>query len=176
MTGRVQRSDRLFWTVQAWLKYLPFEWAARMRGALYGLFFASRGRNLRIYDGVTIKYPSGISIGDNVTVNVGCFLVGLGPLSIGDNVMVGAGSKLVTSTHQSDAFDIPMRDQGLGAKPIVVEDDVWLGFDVKVLGGAHLGEGSIIATGCVVPSDMHIPARMIAGGVPAKIIGDRQNG
>jgi maltose O-acetyltransferase len=166
--------DRLFRAVQAWLKYVPFEWAARLRGIAYGPFLAHAGANLRIYDGVTIKYPSGISIGDNVTVNVGCILVGLAPLEIGNDVMIGAGSKLVTSTHQAETMASAMRHQGLSALPIRIGSDVWLGFDVKVLGGSTLGTGAIVAAGGVVPSGMTVPDYTIAAGVPARIVRDRR--
>lgn len=53
-------------------------------------------------------------------------------------------------------------------KDIVVEEDVWIGSNVTLLAGAHLGRSSVIAAGAVVNSD--IPPYCIAGGVPAKPI------
>ena len=53
-------------------------------------------------------------------------------------------------------------------KDIVVEEDVWIGCNVTLLSGAHLGRSSVIAAGAVVTSD--IPPYCIAGGVPAKPI------
>lgn len=53
-------------------------------------------------------------------------------------------------------------------KDIVVEEDVWIGCNVTLLAGAHLGRSAIIAAGAVVNSD--IPPYCIAGGVPAKPI------
>lgn len=52
--------------------------------------------------------------------------------------------------------------------PIVLEDDVWLGFRCTILSGVRIGKGAVIAAGAVVTKD--IPPYAIAGGVPAKVI------
>lgn len=53
-------------------------------------------------------------------------------------------------------------------KDVIVEEDVWIGCNVTLLSGAHLGRSAIIAAGAVVNSE--IPPYCIAGGVPAKPI------
>ena len=52
--------------------------------------------------------------------------------------------------------------------PVVIEDDVWIGYGVKILSGTHLGQGAVIAAGSVVSGN--IPPYAIAGGAPAKVI------
>ncbi len=52
--------------------------------------------------------------------------------------------------------------------PIVLEDDVWLGFRVTVMSGVTIGKGAVVAAGAVVTKD--VPPYAIVGGVPAKII------
>lgn len=54
---------------------------------------------------------------------------------------------------------------------IIIEDEVWIGYGVKILSGVTIGKGAIIATGAVVSND--IPPYTIAGGVPAKVIKNR---
>lgn len=54
------------------------------------------------------------------------------------------------------------------AKPVVIEDDVFLGSNVRVLKGVTIGRGSVIANGSVVIKD--IPSSVVAGGIPAKVI------
>lgn len=49
-----------------------------------------------------------------------------------------------------------------------VDDDVWIGYRSTILDGVHLGQGSVIAAGSVVSSD--VPPYAIVGGVPAKVI------
>ena len=52
--------------------------------------------------------------------------------------------------------------------PITIENDVWIGAKVTVLGGVTIGNGSIVAAGSVVTKD--VKPYSIVGGVPAKMI------
>lgn len=51
---------------------------------------------------------------------------------------------------------------------IDIDDDVWIGYNVTILSGVHIGQGAIIAAGAVVSTD--VPPYAIVGGVPAKVI------
>lgn len=53
----------------------------------------------------------------------------------------------------------------------VIGNDVWIGQNVTVMPGVHIGDGAIIAANSVVTKD--IPAYHIAGGNPCKIIKKR---
>jgi galactoside O-acetyltransferase len=57
---------------------------------------------------------------------------------------------------------------GVASKPIVIEDRVWLGFDVIVLKGVRIGEGAIVGAGSVVTRDVE-PYTVVAGN-PASFI------
>jgi acetyltransferase-like isoleucine patch superfamily enzyme len=50
--------------------------------------------------------------------------------------------------------------------PIVIEDDVWIGYGTTVLSGVTIGKGAVIAAGSVVTKD--IPPYTVAGGNPAR--------
>jgi carbonic anhydrase/acetyltransferase-like protein (isoleucine patch superfamily) len=50
-----------------------------------------------------------------------------------------------------------------------LEDDVLIGIGAIVLNGAHIGTGSIIAAGALVPERTHIPPNSLVTGVPGKI-------
>ena len=54
---------------------------------------------------------------------------------------------------------------------VEIGNDVWIGYDVKIMAGVHIGNGAIIAAGSVVTSD--IAPYTIVGGVPAKEIRKR---
>src|SRR5690349_4529017 len=136
--------NRIFWIVQGLLKYAPFNWVIAARRMLYEPCFAQVGAGLSVHDNVLIKYPDQIRLGDHVTINPGCIIVGAGGLTIGSHAMIGAGTKIVTTSHVTARTDIPMRLQGITSTPIVIEEDVWFGFDVKVLPGAVIRKGCVI--------------------------------
>ena len=56
--------------------------------------------------------------------------------------------------------------QKIENKPIVIEDDVWIGARVTVLGGVTIGRGAIVAAGAVVTKN--VAPYSIVAGVPAK--------
>lgn len=55
----------------------------------------------------------------------------------------------------------------------VIENDVWIGQNVTIMPGVHIGNGAIIAANSVVTKA--VPAYHIAGGNPCKIIRKRFN-
>lgn len=50
----------------------------------------------------------------------------------------------------------------------IIGNDVWVGSNVKIMGGITIGNGAIVAMGAVVTKD--VPPYAIVGGVPAKVI------
>ena len=56
----------------------------------------------------------------------------------------------------------------VSSKPIVIEDDCWLGGGVIVLAGVTIGKGSVIGAGSIVTKD--IPPYSVAVGNPCKVM------
>jgi acetyltransferase-like isoleucine patch superfamily enzyme len=52
--------------------------------------------------------------------------------------------------------------------PLRIEDNVWVGANVAIMGGLTIGERCVIGANSVVTSDL--PARTVCGGIPAKVI------
>ena len=89
--------------------------------------------------------------------------------TIGDDVMMGPNVTIITRNHQYQDTTIPMRLQGYQEyKPVIIEDDVWIGREVIILPGVHIGKGSIIAAGSIVTKN--VDSYSIVGGNPARII------
>jgi maltose O-acetyltransferase len=61
-----------------------------------------------------------------------------------------------------------VNDVDIKSKSILIEDDVWIGFNSTILKGVRIGEGSIVAASSVVTKD--IPEFSIVAGNPAKVI------
>jgi acetyltransferase-like isoleucine patch superfamily enzyme len=53
-------------------------------------------------------------------------------------------------------------------KPVVINDDAWIGSNVTILKGVVIGDGAIVAAGSVVTEN--VPPFVIVGGNPAKIV------
>lgn len=112
---------------------------------------------------------SKISIGDGTWVNNNFTAIAeYTSITIGKRVLIGTGVEV----YDSDFHGISIKDRGQTkadwAKPVVIEDDVFLGSNVRVLKGVTIGKGSVIANSSVVVKD--IPSGVIAGGNPARVI------
>lgn len=68
----------------------------------------------------------------------------------------------------TDAMKDELFPDGRYDKDIVVEEDVWMGINVTLLNGAHIGRGAIIGAGCVVTGE--IPPYAIAVGNPCQVM------
>lgn len=103
-------------------------------------------------------------LGRNTNFN-GMEITGEGKVVIGDNFHSGRNCKIITSFHNFDhGTKIPYDDTYIH-KDVTIEENVWLGDDVIILGGVTIGEGAIIQAGSRVVKD--VPKYAIAGGHPA---------
>jgi len=103
-------------------------------------------------------------LGKNVNFN-GMIISGCGTVKIGDNFHSGKYCQIISEIHNYKGTSLPY-DNKFICKDVTIEDNVWLGNNVIILGGVTIGEGSIIQAGSVVVKD--IEPLSIAGGHPAK--------
>lgn len=124
----------------------------------------------RVYVGGPTTLTRNTHLGNNVNFN-GLVISGKGRVTIGDNFHSGPGCLFICQNHNFDAGNAIPYDNTYVCKDINIEDNVWLGSRVIVLGGVSIGEGAIIQAGSCVVSD--IPAYAIAGGHPARVFSQR---
>jgi acetyltransferase-like isoleucine patch superfamily enzyme len=96
----------------------------------------------------------------------GIKIQGMGKVSIGNHFHSGQKVWFITDSHNYEGNKIPYDDTMI-IKDIKIDDFVWLGSNVMVLGGVHIGEGAIVQAGSVVCSD--IEPYSIVGGAPARV-------
>lgn len=105
-----------------------------------------------------------IRIGRHVFINHACSFLDMGGITIEDHVLIGPRVNIITENHPEDPAD----RRALVCKPVLIRRNAWIGAAATILPGVTVGENAIIAAGAVVSKD--VPANMIVGGVPARII------
>jgi maltose O-acetyltransferase len=136
--------------------------------------FIFRLSGIKIGSGSTIHMwanffqPSNISIGSDTIVGDHVFLDGRAPITIGNHVDIASSVLIYNSEHDINKDDFSAREE-----PVEIGDYVFIGPRAIILPGVKIGKGAIVGAGAVVTKD--IPDFAIAGGVPAKIIGERKN-
>ncbi len=107
-----------------------------------------------------------IHVGAHFIANYGVTILDIAPVQIGDHCMIGPGTLITTVGHPLDPAG--RRARLAQAEPVVIGDDVWIGGNVTVLPGVHIGNNVVIGAGSVVTRD--IPGNSLALGVPARVV------
>jgi acetyltransferase-like isoleucine patch superfamily enzyme len=115
---------------------------------------------------------AGITIGRDCFIGEANVIRGQGGVSIGNDVYTGPLVQILAINHVYSDPKTPIREQGITAQGITIEDDVWLAAGAIVLDGVRIGRGSVIGAGAVVTDD--IPPYSIAVGSPARVVRDRR--
>jgi acetyltransferase-like isoleucine patch superfamily enzyme len=126
-----------------------------------------RGCTLQVYNHRVLPH-AGITLGRRTFVGEHTLMRGQGGITVGDNVLFGPGVQVLAVNHVTSDPIVPIRDQGITAEGIRIEDDCWIGAGAIVLDGVTIGRGACIGAGAVVTQS--IPARTLAVGVPAKVV------
>jgi len=162
--------------VEEYLGWLTRSWPGLEGIALRWLVFRFLFKEIKsfalIYPGVYFTHSYGIKVGKNFAVNTGAHLDGRGEIMIGDNVMIGPYAVIVSSHHDYHQAEKPIISLNHILDPVTIQDDVWIGAHVVIRGGVKIGRGAVIGAGAVVTND--VEAYKIVGGVPAKVLGERQ--
>ncbi len=138
--------------------------------------FLVRRFTLEAGKGIFVKFNADVSpnirIGSGSELGTRCMIQS--HVVMGKNIMMGPDVKIYSRNHGHDRIDIPMCEQGKVQSTTVIDDDVWIGANVIILPGVHIGAHTIIAAGAIVTKD--VPANSIAGGNPARVIKKRIEG
>lgn len=113
-----------------------------------------------------MEFANHLEMGVNSFINYDCIMLNNAMVKLGDNVLVGPKVSFYTAMHPIDA---KQREQWLVyAKPITVEDNVWIGGSATILGGVTIGKNAIVGAGAVVTKDVE-PNTIVVGN-PARVL------
>ena len=136
------------------------------RAELLGQLFGAMGENVWLEPPIYCAYGSNVTVGSNVYFNFGTTLIDDWKITIGSNVLFAPHVSIAVTCHP---LHPELRRHGeMYARPVLIEDWVWLGTGAIVCPGATIGEGSTIGAGSVVTRD--IPPRVFAAGNPCRVI------
>lgn len=129
-----------------------------------------------------------ITIGDNSYIGGGTTLISRNHISIGNSVTIAWGCTIYD--HNSHSLDYRERQKDIKrqnddyrngrnfisskdwnvvkSKPIIIEDNAWIGFDSVILAGVTIGEGAVVGARSVVRQNVE-PWTVVAGN-PAVVI------
>jgi acetyltransferase-like isoleucine patch superfamily enzyme len=130
------------------------------------------GWGTHFYGSVHVIRPHRVFVGNRTTFNQGVTIVAREPVIIGDHCRLSTHVVLHTTGLLTESRRPPYQHY---ARPIVIQDGVWLGSGVQVMPGVTVGHHSVVAAGAVVTKDL--PPHSLAGGVPAEPLKqDRREG
>jgi acetyltransferase-like isoleucine patch superfamily enzyme len=110
--------------------------------------------------GASIKIGSGCGFSG---VSIGC----AESITIGNNVLVGA-NVVITDFDWHNVDPLKRKDPCTSLKPVIIEDNVFIGLNSIIWKGVTIGKNSVIGANSVVTKS--IPENCIAAGNPARII------
>lgn len=124
-------------------------------------------KNVKFFNDFQVRNPKGIIIEDGVSIGPKVLLDGRCGLTIRRNAVIAYDAIIWTLNH--DYNDEHFRGKGA---PVEIGEYAWICSRAIIMPGISIGEGAIIASGAIVTKD--VPAFSIVGGIPAKIIGNRE--
>jgi len=132
----------------------------------FELFRGNRQGALHLGDYASVYPPTMFDIGPHGRVHIGNFAMLNGARIICDqSIEIGSFSLIAWNVVLMDCYRAPKDSQ---PKPILIGDNVWIGFDSIILPGVTIGDGAIIGARSVVKDD--VPAFSTVAGNPARII------
>lgn len=158
------KSGFIWWFTNCVMCYFP---SVRLRRLYLKMIGVKLAKNVRIFEGFHIRKPSGIIIENGVSIGPRVLMDGRMGLHVKENAVIAYEAIIWTLNH--DYNDPRFSTKG---GPVTIEKYAWICSRSIILPGVTIGEGAVIASGAIVTKD--VPPYTIVGGIPAKVIGKRE--
>ncbi|HWI65860.1 MAG TPA: acyltransferase [Symbiobacteriaceae bacterium] len=149
-------------SLQYWPKLVPW-WRVVWNFICIYLAKYSPSLGLKVF----LYRLTGAKIGKNVSVGLAVVLDIFYPhlVTIEDNAVVGYNSVIL-------CHEFLVRDARIG--PVVIGRDVMIGANSTILAGVTIGAGTEVSAMSLINTDL--PAGVLAGGIPVKVLRTRAEG
>jgi acetyltransferase-like isoleucine patch superfamily enzyme len=126
------------------------------------------GEDVMLSDGCSLNVSPGarLVLGDRVFVGRHSVLAAAELIEVGADTLIAEHCTIRDQNHHKVAEE-RLREVTALTEPLSIAPRVWIGAGVRILKGARVGEGAVIAANAVVTGE--IPARVVAGGIPARV-------
>ena len=145
--------------------------SVHLRRMLYRGMGVKIGARAVVYFRAEIRCPQRLVIGKGTIVGDNAILDARRGLILGSNVNLSSNVSIYTLQHDHRDPNFGCPAEGTVKFSVEIDDRAWLGSNVMVLPGVHIGEGAVCCAGCVVTKDVE-PYAVVAG-IPARKVGER---
>ncbi|HEY5564568.1 MAG TPA: acyltransferase [Rhodothermia bacterium] len=156
----------------------------------FGRFRSTQNPGLIIGDRVKVYTWATFNVEPSGAIEIGSDSVLVGPvfmcwqrISVGARVVISYNVTIADSDFHPRGFEERKRDAvanspfgdrsnrpEIVARPVIIEDDVWIGIGAIILKGVRVGRGARVGPGAIVTSD--VPQGAIVVGNPAVVVKD----
>ena len=123
--------------------------------------------NVCIKDDVIIDNPDGLSYSTNLHLGHRITIQAGGGVTLGKQVAIGEDTVIWSINHDYEEGCLPYGFSRV-RKAVVIEDNVWIGRNVMIAPGSHIGEGAVLSLGAVVSGV--VPPLAVVAGNPARVV------
>ncbi len=167
-----QRNARPRWYIRILAPFYQYRgwgskiyWSVRMDTPPYRRFYLGKKSVIESYSCIN-NAVGDVVIGEYTRIGIHNTIIG--PVCIGNHVNLAQGITVSALNHNFEDSSRRIDEQGISTKPVVIDDDVWIGANAVILPGVTIGKHCVVAAGAVVTKD--VPDNCMVGGVPAKIL------
>ncbi len=116
----------------------------------------------KVFDEPTLRVGNNTHLGYALNITVGC------DVTIGSNVLIAGGVSIFSyDGHSANPMERHAAAPRKTSKPVVIEDNVWIGMNSTIMKGVTIGRNSVVAPGSVVTQK--IPPDSLVIGNPARV-------
>lgn len=129
-----------------------------------------------------------IIVGDNIYIGSGTYIQSKEKITIGNNVIISNNvlicdnnnhptspqKRVLLSECENYMTDELWTWKYANSKPVIIEDNVWIGRNAVIMKGVTIGKGSIVGLGAIVTHN--VPEYCVVAGNPAKVVKKLQQG